>query len=585
MLIASSPQEFSYIDKVSSPLVFILNSAAQAFGLCFLYPFLIYLLFPVKIKKALSLAALIFAFSAVCNIFIFPGQYGAISSHLVFAGSVNHNLREILINLSVLALVLAVCIIGYSRGFKKPLSFLGIVIFAALFSFSTKNIYSISREFIRLSEYYSPGQKNDETIESIFHFSKTGKNIFVIMLDMADSVFIPHVFAEGPELWEQYDGFVYYPNTVTFNGFTKGGAPPIFGGYEYSPMELNERPDVPLKEKTNEALFLMPRLFAEKGFSVTITDPPYADDNWIPDLRIYGDNAAISAYITDGAYTDLWLKRNNIHLPPQSAVLKRNILWYAIFRELPFAFRIGVYALGGWCAPFSEHRMRLMLNGYSVLDFLDELTDFESEAENQAVIMTNNATHENSFLQAPEYRPQLNVTNFGTSAFGKEVWYHVNAGALKRLSEYFDFLKAHDIYDNTRIILVSDHGVLDSTYVTKTSLPFAVDQFNPLLMVKDFGSRGAVKTDMTFMSNADVPVLAMNEIIENPVNPFTGNPITTENKKDPLPILIKRVQEKNEFLIELNPQNIFFVHDSIFDEKNWVRADRYGGQPGISPRE
>ena len=32
------------------------------------------------------------------------------------------------------------------------------------------------------------------------------------------------------------------------------------------------------------------------------------------------------------------------------------------------------------------------------------------------------------------------------------------------------------------------------------------------------------------MTNADVPTLAMAELIENPVNPFTGKPINSEEK-------------------------------------------------------
>jgi hypothetical protein len=425
---------------------------------------------------------------------------------------------------------------------------------------------------VKLSEYYTPNRKTEDTIMPILHLSKTGKNILVIMLDMAESVFIPYIFDESTELREQFSGFVYFPNTITFNGWTYGGAPPIFGGYEYTPVEMNKRADVPWWKKSNEALRLMPRLLSGAGFSVVVTDPPYAGNNWIPDLRVYGDDSSVSGYITDGVYTDLWLKRNNIALPPHSTVLKRNVLWYALFRELPLAFRQAVYAGGAWSAPFSEYRMRLMLNGYAVLDYLDELTDFSSPAENAAVFMVNNTTHESFFLEAPEYRPRLNINDYGKSRFSKSRWYHVNAAAMKRLAEYFDFLKANNVYDNTRIILVSDHAGLEVSYITKTALPFHVDQFNALLMVKDFNAAGELKTDITFMTNADVPSLAAEGIIENPVNPFTGNMINGQ-KNPPFPVLIKRVNKINETEIELNSRNLFYVKDNIFDAVNWQKAD------------
>jgi membrane protein insertase Oxa1/YidC/SpoIIIJ len=574
MLIGASPQEFSFIDDVASPLFFILNASIQAFGLFVFWPLAIYFLFPDNVKRALSILMVIVSFSALCNVFIFPGNYGLISSDLVFDESAGHSLREISINLSVLAFVFVLLFIIYLREGKKILFFLVITFFVALVPFSIKNLFFIETEFKKLSEYYKPEHKTEETISPIFHLSKTGKNVLVIMLDMAESVFVPYIFEESPELYSKYEGFVYFPNTVTFNGWTLGGAPPIFGGYEYTPHGINSRPSVSLQIKRNEALLMMPVLFSASGFSVTITDPPYADSNWIPDLRIFDDKGNVSSHITDGVYTGLWLKRNNAVLPPHSEVLKRNILWYAVFREAPLAFRQAIYYSGSWCAPFSEYRLRLLLDGYAVLDYLDELTDFESQKENSAVFFVNNITHEKWFLQAPFYKPQLTVTEYGKSFFSKEDWYHSNAAALKRLAEYFDFLKLHEVYDNTRIILVSDHGLVDGSYVTKTNLPFQVDQFNPILLIKDFNAKGGMKTDMAFMSNADVPALAMQDIIEAPVNPFTGNTITTDQKDDHLLILISRAISRNEAEIEINTQNSYYIHDNIFDEKNWSKPEK-----------
>jgi hypothetical protein len=572
MLIVSSPQEFSFIDTVSSPLLFIYHSLLQALGLLVFWPFLIFLLFSDNVKKYFSIIAAVISLSAICNLFLFPGNYGHLTSDMVFTGLVNHSTKETAVNFIILALIFCLVFFIYTRKNKKIFSFINIILFLALFPFSVKNIYSINNEYNKLSEYYTPQQKPDEIIEPIFNLSKTGKNVIVIMLDMAHSIFMPFIFDENPVLYQNFDGFVYYPNTVTFNGWTNGGAPPIFGGYEYTPEGLNSRPDVSLTKKNNEALLLMPRLFSESGFSVTITDPPYADDNWIPDLRIYDNENNVKSYITDGVYTDLWLKRNNITLPPHSEVLKRNILYYAIFREIPLAFRQAIYYTGSWCAPLSGYRMRLFLNGYAVLDFLPDLTEIKNSNENSALLMTNNTPHENLFLQAPLYEPRLTVTDYGSSRFSKEVWYHANAAAINRLSVFFTFLKNNGVYDNTRIILVSDHARLDTSFLLRTSLPFLVEQFNPILFFKDFDTNGDMQTDMTFMSNADVVSMAVNGVVDNPTNPFTGNAISIERKNDPLLILIHRIESKNENEVVLNSQNTYYVHENIFDERNWIRV-------------
>ena len=54
-------------------------------------------------------------------------------------------------------------------------------------------------------------------------------------------------------------------------------------------------------------------------------------------------------------------------------------------------------------------------------------------------------------------------------------------------------------------------------------------RFNCLLMVKDFDATG-FQVDDTFMTNADTPTLASAGLIDNPVNPFTGNPIDSSRR-------------------------------------------------------
>jgi hypothetical protein len=74
------------------------------------------------------------------------------------------------------------------------------------------------------------------------------------------------------------------------------------------------------------------------------------------------------------------------------------------------------------------------------------------------------------------------------------------------------------------------------------------------------------------MTNADVPVLSMEGIIENPVNPFTGKAISNDEKNNPLLILIHRVFEKNNSEIDLGIHNTYYVHDNIFNAENWIPA-------------
>ena len=44
-----------------------------------------------------------------------------------------------------------------------------------------------------------------------------------------------------PELLKKYAGFTYYPNVISFGGSTNLAIPALYGGYEYTPTELNHR--------------------------------------------------------------------------------------------------------------------------------------------------------------------------------------------------------------------------------------------------------------------------------------------------------------------------------------------------------
>jgi len=573
-LIASSPQEFSFIDDYSNPLFFIFNAAIQVFGLFVFWPICLYFLFQNNVRKYFPVIFLAISIGMLVNIFLFPGNYGIISINFTYDASPGHSNKEIMINFCVLLIIFVATFMLNMLKNKKIICIPVSLCVFSLLSISAFNIIKINTSFNELKKYYVKEQKEKQDVSPIFSLSSTGKNIVVIMLDRAISVYMPFIFEEYPELKDAYSGFTYYPNTVSYNGYTRIGAPPVFGGYEYTPEEINKRKNIPLVEKHNQSLIMLPRIFHENGFSVCVTDPPYANYNWKSDLSIFNSWPGIKAYITDSQYTDLWLVENELKLPKTGDIIKRNMFWYSLINGLPFLFRQPLYMDGNWCSSVSNNGLRRTLNGYAVLDYLPRLTEITNDNINTALIMTNNTTHEGSFLQAPHYTPTITVTNYGNTRFAKEVSYHINAAAIKRLAVWFDLLRKENVYDNTRIILVSDHGP-EVNIISKLKLPFNVDQFNPLLMVKDFNASGEIKTDMTFMSNADVPYLSLSGIINNPINPFTGNIISMERKEEPLYIAISgsiHITGKNDTQFSLNPKDDYFVHDNIFLVENWIPA-------------
>ena len=149
--------------------------------------------------------------------------------------------------------------------------------------------------------------------------------------------------------------------------------------------------------------------------------------------------------------------------------------------------------------------------------------------------------------------------------------YQSNAASLVELGNWFDWLREEGVYDNTKIIIVSDHGY----YLNQTpELIHGGDDmsnFFPLFMVKDFNSKGAFTTSNEFMTNADVPTIATNGTISNPINPFTGKPINNDEKyaHDQMILL------SHEWNPAKNNGNTFkagrwaSITDNIWDRSDW----------------
>ncbi len=104
-----------------------------------------------------------------------------------------------------------------------------------------------------------------------------------------------------------------------------------------------------------------------------------------------------------------------------------------------------------------------------------------------------------------------------------------------------------------------------------------MEQYNPVLLVKDFNSHGKLKTDDTFMTLADIPALLTEGIIDHPVNPITGNPIDFSGKEggaivstadnfDPF--------DNDGYSYKTKSGMWYRVSGNIFDEKNWVQIDK-----------
>ena len=571
-LIESEPEQYCYVDGYKSPFVFIAVTVFQAIGFFIVWPGCFYALFSWKTKKGITLLFACTTFIAVLNCFAFSGNYGPITPHLIFMQpqKFSVSLTELLLNAACIAALIVFVVLLMNKNIRIMQS-VSAVLLIALSAIAVKNTACIQSAYSRMD---APEIKDD--IEPVFHLSKTGKNVVILMQDRCFSQFIPVFFEQNPDFKEKYDGFTFYPNCTSFAVYTMLGTPGIFGGYDYTPFEINQRTDKTLQQKHNEAILSMPVVFHENGWNTAVADMPYENYLEQPVEQMYKDYPFVDRVVTHGVYSDVWYKRNNMKkYPVKSIQIKRNFIWFSFFKMVSPALRQIVYHKEYWLSSDGFENNTQFIDNYSEIDFLPELVDFSAD-KNSFLLLDNEATHEPIFLQAPEYIPVENVSDYGGGYLSNNKQYHSMAGILMRFANFINYLKVNDMYDNTRIIIVSDHGTNHKTglFEQTPDIPILKDNFTATLMVKDFSSHGSIKTDMTFMTNADTPALATKDIISNAKNPFTGNKFNVENKAEfvklaSAPAESTRIRTNTQFKVA--DDHWFTVKDNIFEAKNWSR--------------
>lgn len=577
-LIESEPELYSFVDNYKSPFAFISIVLCQAIGFFVVWPFCFYALFSAKTKKTITLLFSCIAVCAVINCFAFSGNYGPILPELIFMQPQTFavSVKDLLINAVVLVFAVSILLFLFSRK-AKVIQSVSAILAIALVASGIKNSLGIYSAYSKMEE---PVVKDQ--IEPVFHLSKSGKNVIVIMQDRCFSPFVPEVFNDNPALKEKFDGFTFYPNCVSFAIYTMLGTPGIFGGYDYTPFEINRQTKKTMQQKHNEAILSMPVAFHNNGWNTSVADMPYENYLEQPVEQMYNDYPFVNRITTRGVYSDLWYKRHNMTKSPfESTRIKRNFIWFSIFKIVSPVIRRVVYHNEYWLSYNKFDDTAKFIDNYSEMEFLPELVDFSS-TNNSFLLLDNEATHETIFLQAPDYYPVEKVTDKGNGLYSNNSQYHSMTGIFMRFTDFIDYLKENNMYDNTRIIIVSDHGANFTTgkYGITDGVPIQKDQFTATLLVKDFSESGSLKTDMKFMTNADTPYIATKDLIKDAKNPFTNSPFKVENKADfvklaSAPAESTRIRQNKKFNIA--DDHWYTVKDDIFDTKNWKHYNYNGG--------
>jgi YidC/Oxa1 family membrane protein insertase len=594
-VVASDPTEFYFISQNQNPFSVLLPIVLISFGLFGFWPAYMYLIFSDKIKLFLSFGMTIVLFLGIIDTFFFPCNYGMLSRTLTFPSDpIFLDSLVSLIKYSILfCIILCITVLFFKIGKIGILSTLFSILLLGGISIAVWKTVDIQKKYTidkkTIADDIASVQKSHlkQKLKPVITLSKTGNNVIIIMLDRAIGSYLPLIFNEREELKTAFSGFTYYPNTVSFFRSTNLGTPPLFGGYEYTPERLHERKTELMAEKHTEAVLMLPTLFQQQGYSVSVFDMPYINYHRFMDTNFFLEKGIKAGKLLSGQYNVNLLSELGKNAPIEfkiDIVLRHNFVMFSLFNIVPPFLRGAIYYHGSyWNALIQTMRQMdivRMLDNYSGLYILPELTD-TSENVNTLTILDNELPHNPAFLQYPDYTITSEITDIGPDYFRGDTFslqhYHVNAASYILLGKWFDALRNMGVYENTRIIIASDH---DMDNIVKPLFSDSVSKinssYNPVLLVKDFNAEGNLKTDMSFMTNADVPFLAVHNLIFDPRNPFTGNEIN-QDKENGVNILANgsvQIEDYPGYRALDRDAQFYHVQDNIFMEENWKKFTR-----------
>ena len=573
--------------------VFIFISFVMIYAISFI---------PKRFSNIIAFVFSLILFIGLVYSFILVGDYGAMD-HFVLQKAPTQNTKQIFE--FIIAVLLGSTFVIFML---KKLLRVWQIILLTLFIVSSVNATSIISKRID-SDKITQKSQNDEFKapyeDELFSYSKTEKNIVVIVLDMFSGSHTPYILEQFPQFKEQLDGFTLFPNALSTTEATAHSIATIIGGEYYAVYNMNTRKQN-LAQGIGEAYFNIGNTFVNNGFNVGLivatgdismlesNDKIFTTKTWSGDfMDYYIRNGVFSAdnNTTKEGYTpkdDRSLDENQNPFDDIVKVkryaLKEDItkfLSFGLFKSAPKTFRTKIYKLLSFNSGISNaiFSIKLSSSTYAATHILNAnstkptfkfLHTDMTHAPYGMYFSDNKCEFFNKKTAWNDYPHKVEMsvkTNWGDYLYQH---YDAESCALKYLADYIENLKRLEIYDNTQIFVVSDHADEDSIRIPKFANKSSMRTGDVLFLFKDFGAKGALKIDKRLIANYDIPSIFCANLKSGcpnvPPNILKNYPQNREIIFT-IPYYWMLEQHKpNEWLIE----KAYKVKGSIYKPSNWT---------------
>ena len=554
----------SYPSIFNFPIIEIFNNNITLFIITIGVWIMLYLIAPKKVKNGLVIFSFIISILSFVYTIIIPLNLGTLQVN-VFT---EHNNLSAPILLFILEASFILALIYFSIKFFTKVNYKKYLIVIVLINISVIGqslYYGVKTEnfFTLDSRVYN---ENSDLKDSEITFSKTNKNVVVLMLDGFQGWYLNQVINEKSVLQDSLNGFIWYPNSISASNFTHSSMPSIMRGFDYSVKNLNKDKTRTIEEKITNTC----ELFVEEAHSQNY--------NFISTVMHHSkiDKNKYDAYLP--SWDEEWDSKLNLE--------KMEEIWYdrlwenALLYCSPLFLKPKIYNNSNWISGYFINEEDTIGKGQNV------------KAKNSSLMqrynflrvlprISNTYGSKGSFIYIHSMAPHIPLNTITDNGIlnDKVSAYENNKWVLLKIKEWTDWMKENDVYDNTKIILVSDHGVSWNFYngdkpkdviITedeKDKNKLEENEFwrvNVLLMVKDYNKRNKLDKNWNIMSNSDVHSFAFNKEIDKNID---------SNGARILPSVFLKWSGTILTDTTFNVVKSFDVKGSMFDLNNWKRVD------------
>lgn len=338
-------------------------------------------------------------------------------------------------------------------------------------------------------------------------FSKEGKNLIFVIADMFNGNYFERLLKDDAKYSEIFSGFSYYPDCLAPSSFTTASLPAIFAGNNYIPVKLNNNKKTGAEE-INETSHNFFSNIHSSNYDITITNPLFFNTD-------FGNIENQKNYI------NYWEKKNGYE--NEKDYNKLSILFMlSIFNSASFHLKYIIYDKSNWIILRKSGLLNSIKNrtieNLAYIELLPEISSIGNN-KNRFIYIHNNLTHapygidnDGNLIKDKFLNNDSNSVNSSATA------YYSAKKFIDIMGNWILWMKDNNVYDNTAIIFISDHGnsfndndIILPKHLNDVKNNENISRAQVLLLVKGFARYGSVLIDPTSLSLADIPALLKAE--------------------------------------------------------------------------